>query len=398
MKILVLNCGSSSVKYALYDWDKNEQITKGNLERIGLEGGYSSHKDAISGILEGLVQGEEKVLDSVKQIDAVGHRVVHGGDKFSKSVLVTEEVLNVIKEVAQLAPLHNPPNIVGIESAMEIMPGVPQVAIFDTAFHQTLPPEAYMYPVPYEWYEKYGIRRYGFHGSSHLYVSKRASRFLGIPNEESDLITLHIGNGVSFTAIQGGKSIDTSMGFTPLEGAMMGTRSGSIDPAIIGYMADKLGLATNEVIQILNKQSGHLGVTGQYSDRRDIVAAMEAGDTRAELSMMMEIYRIHKYIGSYMATLNKVDAIVFTAGVGENNAYIREKAVEALANIGVKLDKEKNNAVNSKYGEALISSFDSQVKVLVIPTNEEAVLVEDVAAILQGTYDFHWNYKYRFES
>ncbi len=398
MIILVLNCGSSSVKYALYDWDKNSLITKGNLERIGQEGGYSTHKEAIEKMLLGLAEGSEKVIGSIQDINAVGHRVVHGGDKFNKSILVTEEVLKVIKDVAQLAPLHNPPNIVGIESAMEILPGVPQVAVFDTAFHQTLPPEAYMYPVPYEWYEKYGIRRYGFHGSSHLYVSKRASRFLGIPNDKSDLITLHIGNGVSFTAIENGKSVDTSMGFTPLEGAMMGTRSGDIDPAIVGYMADKLNLSASDTVQILNKKSGHLGITGKYTDRRDITVAIAEGDKRAELSLAMEVYRINKYIGAYMARLNKVDAIVFTAGVGENNAYIREKAMETLANIGVKLDKEKNNIVNCKYGEAEISAADSNVKVLVIPTDEEAVLVEDVAAILQGTYDFHWNYKYRFES
>ncbi len=398
MIILVLNCGSSSVKYALYNWDNNTLITKGNLERIGQEGGFSSHKEAIENMLNGLAHGEGKVIDSITDINAVGHRVVHGGDKFNKSVLVTDEVLNVIKDVAELAPLHNPPNIVGIESAMEIMPGVPQVAVFDTAFHQTLPPEAYMYPVPYEWHEKYGIRRYGFHGSSHLYVSKRASKFLGIPNQESDLITLHIGNGVSFTAIEGGKSVDTSMGFTPLEGAMMGTRSGDIDPAIVGYMSEKLGQSASDVIQTLNKKSGHLGITGKYTDRRDITTAIAEGDKRAELSINMEIYRINKYIGAYMARLNKVDAIVFTAGVGENNAYIREKAMESLANIEVKLDKEKNRIVNSKYGEAVISADDSQVKVLVIPTDEEAVLVEDVAAILQGTYDFHWNYKYRFES
>ncbi|MEI7941937.1 MAG: acetate kinase [Candidatus Riflemargulisbacteria bacterium] len=398
MIILVLNCGSSSVKYALYDWDKNSLITKGNLERIGQEGGYSSHKEAIENMLFGLAQGDEKVIDSIQDINAVGHRVVHGGDKFNKSVLVTDEVLKVIKEVAQLAPLHNPPNIVGIESAMEIMPEVPQVAIFDTAFHQTLPPEAYMYPVPYEWYEQYGIRRYGFHGSSHLYVSKRASRFLGIPNDKSDLITLHIGNGVSFTAIENGKSVDTSMGFTPLEGAMMGTRSGDIDPAIVGYMSEKLNITAADTIQILNKKSGHLGITGKYTDRRDITTAISEGDKRAELSMSMEIYRINKYIGAYMARLNKVDAIVFTAGVGENNFYIREKSMQSLGNIGVKLDIEKNKLVNCKYGEAVISSPDSRVKVLVIPTDEEAVLVEDVAAILQGTYDFHWNYKYRFES
>ncbi|MDD4527185.1 MAG: acetate kinase [Candidatus Margulisbacteria bacterium] len=398
MLILVLNCGSSSVKYALYDWDKNKLITKGNLERIGQEGGYSSHKEAIENMLLGLAEGEEKVIESIKDINAVGHRVVHGGDKFNKSVLITTEVLNVIRDVAALAPLHNPPNIVGIESAMEILPGVPQVAVFDTAFHQTLPPEAYMYPVPYEWYAKYGIRRYGFHGSSHLYVSKRAAKFLGIASKDADLITLHIGNGVSFTAIEGGKSVDTSMGFTPLEGAMMGTRSGDIDPAIVGYMSEKLSLSAADTIQILNKNSGHLGITGKYTDRRDVVAAMAEGDKRAQLSMDMEIYRINKYIGAYMARLNKVEAIVFTAGVGENNAYIREKAMESLENIGVKLDKEKNKIVNSKYGEAEISAIDSQVKVLVIPTDEEAVLVEDVAAILQGTYDFHWNYKYRFES
>jgi acetate kinase len=398
MIILVLNSGSSSLKYALYDWDNEKQLVKGNIERIGQDGGCSSHKEAIENLLSELVEGDNKVLGSIQEINAVGHRVVHGGDKFNCSVLVNNEVLKGIKEVADLAPLHNPPNIIGIESAIQILPNVPQAVVFDTAFHQTLPPVSFMYPLPYSWYENYGIRRYGFHGSSHLYVSKRAACFLDMPASEINLVTLHIGNGVSFTAIENGKSVDTSMGFTPLEGAMMGTRSGDIDPAIVGYMSEKLNLSVAEIIKILNKNSGHFGVTNKYTDRRDIATAISQGDEIAELSLSMEIHRITKYIGAYTASLKRVDAIVFTAGVGENDSVIREKVLENLSSIGIKINKEKNKLVNSKYGEAEISSSDSKIKVLVVPTDEEAVLVEDTVAIIQNKYDFHWNYKYRFES
>jgi len=349
-------------------------------------------------MLSGLTNVDTGVISDIKDIVAVGHRVVHGGDKFNKSVRVTSEVLDTIRALSSLAPLHNPPNIVGIESAMAVLPGVPQIAIFDTAFHQTLPSTAYLYPVPQGWYKEFGVRKYGFHGSSHLYVTKRAAKILGKPRDQVNLITLHIGNGVSFSAIRNGVSVDTSMGLTPLEGAMMGTRSGDIDPAIVGFMAERLEISASEVVGILNKKSGHLGVTsGRFVDRRDIEKAMNAGDEEAKLSLQMEIYRIKKYIGSYMAVLGNVDALVFTAGVGENNATIREGALSGLERLGIILDVEKNNTVRSSTGETFISSPGSPVKVLVIPTNEEAVLVEDVVAILEDRYDEHTRYVYKFE-
>ena len=389
MKILVLNCGSSSVKYALYDWAQSTILTQGNIERIGSEGGPANHQVAISEMLQGLQSND---------IHAVGHRVVHGGDKFNKSVRVTEEVLDTIRAVSSLAPLHNPPNIIGIESAMAVLPDVPQIAVFDTAFHQTLPREAYLYPVPYSWYEDFGVRKYGFHGSSHLYVTKRAASFLGKPRDTVNLITLHIGNGVSFSAIRNGVSVDTSMGMTPLEGAMMGTRSGDIDPAIVGFMADKLDASAANIINSLNKKSGHFGVTeGRFVDRRDIEKAANEGNVQAKLSLDMEIYRIKKYIGAYMAVLGNVDALVFTAGVGENNATIRAGALSGLERLGIILDVEKNKSVRSSSGETIISTPESPVNVLVIPTNEEAVLVEDVVAILENRYDDHTRYVYQFE-
>jgi acetate kinase len=398
MIILVLNCGSSSVKYALYDWDGNSCLAHGNEERLGESGRPETHLVAVKSILDSLVSGESKVIDSIKSINAVGHRVVHGGDQFSRSVQIDDKVLQSIKDVADLAPLHNPPNIVGIEAAMAALPNVPQVAVFDTAFHQTIPAKAYTYPVPYKWQTEYGVRKYGFHGSSHLYVSKRAAQFLRIPSNKLNVITLHIGNGVSFSAIKNGECIDTSMGLTPLEGAMMGTRSGDIDPAIITFMCDKLKLSAAEVTTLLNKKSGHLGVTEKYLDRRDIEKAMHEGDKRAALSLAMEAYRIKKYIGSYMAVLGRVDAIVFTAGVGENNSYIRRESLSHMDALGIILNDEVNKSTRVSSGETLLSTDESLVKVLVIPTDEEAVLVEDVVAILEGTYSEHQSYTYRFES
>ena len=397
MIILVLNCGSSSVKYALYNWSEQKMLTTGNIERIGQEGGHRNHKEAISHILSSLTEGEVQVISDIHDIKAVGHRVVHGGDKFNKSTIVTPEVLNVIKEVASLAPLHNPPNIVGIESAMEVLPEVKQIAVFDTAFHQTIPEQAFLYALPFDWYTDFGVRRYGFHGSSHLYVSKRAAKLLGKAKDDVNLITLHIGNGVSFTAIRQGVSVDTSMGMTPLEGAVMGTRSGDIDPAIIEYIMARTGKSCAEITSILNKKSGHLGITQQYTDRRDIEKEAKAGNERAKLSLEIEIYRIKKYIGAYMAVLGKVDAIIFTAGVGENNAYIRRGALQNMENFGINLDLEKNEQTRSSGGEACISTAASSVKVFMIPTNEEAVLVEDVVALLEDRYDQHLNYHYRFE-
>lgn len=397
MLVLVLNCGSSSVKYALYDWPQLVTLTKGNIERLGQKDGPANHKIAIKELLEGLTDAETGVIENINEIKAVGHRVVHGGDKFNRSVRVTPDILTAIRSVTSLAPLHLPANIMGIESAMAALPGTAQVAIFDTAFHQTLPPVAYLYPVPYNWYEDYGVRKYGFHGSSHLYVSKRAARWLKKPSNEVNLITLHIGNGVSFTAIRNGISVDTSMGMTPLGGAMMGTRSGDIDPAIFAYMADRLDLGAIDVVDILNTRSGHLGITGQFSDRRDVEAAAKTGDARCTLSLEMEIYRIKKYIGSYLAAAGPVDALVFTAGVGENDAVIRAGVLKNMAHLGIKLDENINAQTRSSSGETELSAPDSVVKVLMIPTNEEAVMVEDVVAILEGTYDVHTRYVYRFE-
>ena len=338
--ILALNCGSSSVKYQLYAWNEHRVICKGVVERVGNAYSYilheraghpmikkekpcADHKLAIRFIIEVLTDPEIGVIQSMQEIRAVGHRVVHGGDKFSRSMLIDENVLKIIKEVQELAPLHNPPNIAGIESAQDVMPGTPQIAVFDTAFHQTIPEHAYMYAIPRQWYQDYCIRRYGFHGTSHLYVSKRAQVLLGKPIEETRIITMHIGNGVSISAVKGGVCVDTSMGFTPLEGAIMGTRSGDIDPAIVPYVAQKLNITAVAVVEMLNKKSGLLGITGQFTDRRDVTKGALEGDKLCQLAMEMETYRLRKYIGSYAAAMGGVDAVVFSAGVGENNALVR---------------------------------------------------------------------------
>jgi acetate kinase len=315
MIILALNCGSSSVKYKLYSWEKKQTLSSGIIERIGLD--IPDHKTALQQILHNLTA--TGVIKELSEISAVGHRVVHGGEKFKNSVMINEDVLEAIRSVADLAPLHNPPNIIGIEAAKEALPEIPHIAVFDTAFHQTMPEPAFVYPVPYEWYGMYGVRRYGFHGTSHLYVSRRAAVMLGKPSEEVNLITMHIGNGVSIAAIKGGLSIDTSMGLTPLEGAVMGTRCGDIDPAIILFMIEKEGFYVEEVDSILNKKSGLLGITGKYLDRRDIDKAAADGDRRSQLAGEIEAYRLRKYIGAYLAALGRVDAVVFTAGAGEKN-------------------------------------------------------------------------------
>jgi len=316
--------------------------------------------------------------------------------KFARSVMITQEILDKIKENIPLAPLHNPANIEGIMAAKELLPKLPHIAVFDTAFHQTMPAHAYIYAVPYEWFEKYGLRRYGFHGTSHLYVSKRAAVLLGKPYKECNIITLHIGNGVSITAIKNGISIDTSMGFTPLEGAVMGTRSGDIDPAIVPFICKMENKTPEQVENILNKSGGLKGITTKYTDRRDIEKAALLGDNKAQLSIDIEAYRLKKYIGSYTAALGRVDAIVFTAGVGENSSIIREKACENLEFIGINLNKEVNKATRGK--EAIISTPDSKVKVFVIPTNEELVFIEDVVAIMENRYDVHTNFTYSFQS
>ncbi len=415
MDILALNCGSSSVKYQLYDWERKEVIAKGMVERVTIGDSFivhevpgretyreeyecPDHKVAIHLIVKILTDPKYGVLDDMSKISAVGHRVVHGGEKFTRSVLIDDAVLEAIKEVQHLAPLHNPPNIAGIEAAQATLPDVPHVAIFDTAFHQTMPEHAYMYALPYEWYEKYGVRRYGFHGTSHLYVSKRAAVLLGKDPKDCNIITMHIGNGVSHTAIKGGVSVDTSMGLTPLEGAVMGTRCGDIDPAIPLFIQQKEGLTPKEVDSILNKKSGVLGITGQYTDRRDVLEGIENGDERCKLALEIEAYRLKKYIGAYCAVLGRLDAVVFTAGVGEMGWKIREKALEGLEHIGIKLDREVNCNTMTRKKETMISTADSPVKVFVIPTDEELVFTEDVVAILEETYTDHMNFTYSFSS
>ncbi|MEJ2201263.1 MAG: acetate kinase [Desulfuromonadaceae bacterium] len=413
MDILALNCGSSSVKYQLFDWEKKEIIAKGMVERVTIGDSYivhevpgrenyrsehdcPDHKVAVQLILNTLIDKEHGVVEKISDISAVGHRVVHGGEKFTCSVMIDDDVLNAIKEVQHLAPLHNPPNIAGIEAAKIVLPDAPHIAIFDTAFHQTMPKHAYTYALPYEWYEKHGVRRYGFHGTSHLYVSKRAAALLGKDPKDCKIITLHIGNGVSHTAIKGGVSVDTSMGLTPLEGAIMGTRCGDIDPAIPAFIMDREGLSAKEIDSVLNKKSGVLGITGQYTDRRDVISCAEAGNERCQLALEMEAYRLKKYIGSYAAILGGVDAVVFTAGVGEMGTLIREMTLEGLEFLGIKLDKEVNKNTMTRKRETLITTPDSPVKVFVIPTDEELVFTEDVVAILEGTYADHMAFQYSF--
>lgn len=415
MKILTLNCGSSSVKYQVYSWEEKIPLAQGVVERVTIGESFikhtpfgkdtikiphecPDHEEAIKLIMETLVHPEHGVLKDIKEIDAVGHRVVHGGEEFTKSVLIDEKVIRAFEELSSLAPLHNPANVKGIKAAMKILPNVPHVAVMDTAFHQTMPPHAYLYAVPRRWYEAYGVRRYGFHGTSHLYVSRRAAVLLGKKPYEVNLITCHIGNGASMTAIKNGRSVDHSMGFTPLEGLIMGTRSGDIDPAIITYIMEKEHISAEEVLYILNKKSGILGITEKYADRRDVELAAEKGDKLAKLAIEMEAYRIRKYIGAYYAVLGRVDAIVFTAGVGERSPIIREKALSGLENIGIYIDRERNKNAMSRNKEFIISTDDSPVKIFVIPTDEEIVFTEDVVAIVEGRYDVPERYTYSFES
>lgn len=396
MKILVLNCGSSSIKYKLFDMTSKEVIAQGGIEKIGLKGSFlkltlpngekkilekniPEHTTGVEFILSTLTSKEYGCIKSFDEIDAVGHRLVHGGERFSQSVLITKEVIDMIVSCNDLAPLHNPANLKGINAISSILPNVPQVGVFDTAFHQTMPDYAYLYAIPYELYEKYAIRRYGFHGTSHRYVSARVCEFLGIPQEGTKIITCHIGNGGSITAVKDGKSIDTSMGLTPVEGLMMGTRSGDIDAGAVTYIMDKEGLNTTGVSNLLNKKSGVLGVSGVSSDMRELCAACEAGNPRALLAEKMYFYRIIKYIGAYTAVMNGVDIIVFTGGVGENQANCRADVCKNLEYLGVKIDEEKNKVRGE---EMVISTPDSKVKVVVIPTDEEMMIASDTMAIL----------------
>jgi acetate kinase len=398
MKILVLNCGSSSIKYKLYDMATNTVMAAGGAERVGLDGAFvkvtlrsgekkkimhdmPEHTEGVKFIFSLLVDPEIGAIKDLKEIDAVGHRMVHGGEKFNKSVILNDEVLKVFKECTELAPLHNPANLKGVEAVAELMPGLPQVGVFDTAFHQTMPQYAYMYAVPYELYKKYGVRRYGFHGTSHRYVSQRVCDYLGVKPEEKRIITCHVGNGGSIAAVKYGKCMDTSMGLTPLEGLMMGTRSGDIDAGAVTFIQNKLGLDADGMSNLLNKKSGVLGITELSSDMRDVESASFEGNERAILALDMYNYRIKKYIGAYAAAMGGVDIIVFTAGVGENQTSTREIACAGLEFMGVKIDAEKNKTIRGK--EAIISTPDSKVTVCVIPTDEELMIATDTMSLLK---------------
>ncbi len=398
MDVLVINCGSSSLKYQLINIKDKAVLASGMCDRIHIDGGVITykaygkkiekkidipdHKSAIKLVFDALLDTESGVISSLNEINAIGHRVVHGGEYFFKSVLIDDDVLNKIRDCCDLAPLHNPAHIMGIEACRDLMPNTPNVAVFDTAFHATIEEEAYLYALPYEWYEKYKIRKYGFHGTSHSYVSKRAAEFLGLDINNSKIITCHLGNGSSICAVKNGKSIDTSMGLTPLEGIAMGTRSGDIDPAVLQYMAKKENLNIDELINILNKKSGVLGISKLSSDFRDLLKAENDGNRYAYLARRVFAYRVAKYIGSYMAAMNGVDAVVFCAGVGENAQYIRGMIVEHLGFLGVKLNEEANIATVGK--EGIISTSDSKVKVCVIPTNEELVIAQDTYDIISN--------------
>ena len=398
MKILVLNCGSSSVKYKLLDMVSNEELGSGVVEKIGMKGSFLKHvrKDGQKVVLRGeilehqiaveyilgvLTSAKHGAIEALEEINAVGHRVVHGGEKFNSSVLITDEVIHKIEECIDIAPLHNPPNLAGINAINELLPDVPQVAVFDTAFHQTMPARAYMYGIPYSLYTKYGIRRYGFHGTSHRYVSARACEFLGLDLGKTKMITAHIGNGASVCAIENGKSIDTSMGFTPIEGLMMGTRSGDVDLGVVTFLMEKEMIGASAVSTLFNKHSGVLGVSGISSDMRDIEKAVEEGNERAIVALDMYEYRIKKYIGSYISALNGIDVLVFTGGVGENQMPLRQVVCESLAYMGVEIDVELN--AKSRGKEILLSTPNSTVKVVVIPTDEEFMIASDTLEIVQ---------------
>lgn len=396
MNVLVINCGSSSLKYQLINSDSEEVLAKGICERIGIDGGMLTHQPegrdkikravsmenhtvAIKLVIESLTDKENGVIQSLSEIDAVGHRVVHGGERFSEATLLTEEVLQTIEECNDLAPLHNPANLTGIRSCMEVLPGVPMVGVFDTAFHQTMPPKAYLYGIPYEYYKKYKVRRYGFHGTSHEYVSKRAAELLGKSDKDFKVIVCHLGNGASISAVRNGKCIDTSMGLTPLEGLIMGTRSGDLDPAILEFISKKENLTISEVVDILNKKSGVLGLSEISSDFRDLGNAAEEGNEQAKTALETYAYRVAKYIGSYVAALNGVDAIVFTAGVGENNALVRQMIGDYLGYLGTGVVTEKNNVRGE---EVVLSADDAKVPVLVVPTNEELAIARETVRLI----------------
>ena len=398
MNVLVINCGSSSLKFQLINAESEEVLAKGICERIGIDGRLTyqpeggekeksdkpmpTHTEAIQFVIEALTNPETGVVKSLDEIGAVGHRVVHGGEKFSSSVVITEDVKKAVAECNDLAPLHNPANLIGIEACEKLMPGTPMVAVFDTAFHQTMPEKAYMYGLPYEYYEKYKIRRYGFHGTSHSFVSKRAAEVMGRPYEDLKTIVCHLGNGSSVTAVMNGKSIDTSMGLTPLEGLVMGTRSGNIDPAIMEFIAQKENLDIAGVMNVLNKKSGVFGLSGGLSsDFRDLTDAMNSGDKKAKIAMDVFSYNVAKFIGSYVAAMNGVDCIAFTAGIGENDDYVREQVCSYLGYLGVDFDKEVNTGLRGTEKE--LTKPGSKVRVFVIPTNEELAIARETLALVK---------------
>ncbi len=397
MNVLVINCGSSSLKYQLINSDTEDVLAKGLCERIGIDGrlvyqkagldkeitecAMPTHKEAIQFVLDALTNEKTGAIKSLKEVDAIGHRVVHGGEKFAASAVITDEMIAAVKECNDLAPLHNPANLIGIDVCSELMPGVPQVGVFDTAFHQTMPAKAYLYGLPIEYYKKYKVRRYGFHGTSHSFVSKRAVEFLGLDKDNSKVIVCHLGNGSSISAVQNGKCVDTSMGLTPLEGVIMGTRSGDIDPAFVEYLCNKENLTVSEVLNILNKKSGMLGMTGISSDYRDVSAAAEAGNQDAINCLEAYAYRIIKYIGSYIAAMGGVDVITFTAGLGENAIPLRETICKAFEFMGLEFDSEANNC---RGVEKIITKEGSKITACVIPTNEEIAICEETVELVKG--------------
>lgn len=396
MKILVINCGSSSLKYQLINMENEEVLAKGICERIGIQGSFLKHQpgegdkvviekpmpthtEAIQSVIDALVDANHGVIANMNEINAVGHRVVHAGEKYASSVMITEDVMNALNECIELAPLHNPPNIIGIEACQKIMPGIPMVGVFDTAFHQTMPKQAYIYALPYEMYEKYKIRRYGFHGTSHKYVSEKAAEFLGKPLSELKLVTCHLGNGASVAAVNKGQSVDTSMGFTPLEGLVMGTRAGDMDPAIVTFLQEKENMTADQVNSLMNKKSGVLGISKLSSDFRDIEDAAAEGNENAQLALDVYNYRVKKYIGAYMAAMNGADAVIFTAGLGENSDVVREAICKDMDFLGIKIDPAKNK-VRGKLTD--LSAEGSRVKVLIVPTNEELMIARDTKKLI----------------
>ena len=396
MKILVINCGSSSLKYQLFNMENEEVMVKGLVERIGIEGSrlvqknngdefvieeaMQNHTEAVSHVFDALIDSENGVIASLEEIDAVGHRFVHGGEKMTKSALITDEVKDAINEAAKFAPLHNPANLMGLKACEELLPNVPNVAVFDTAFHQTMPAKTYLYGIDYKYYEEDAIRKYGFHGTSHNYITNRAADLLGKSVEETNIISAHLGNGSSITAVKEGKSFDTTMGLTPLEGLVMGTRSGDLDPAVVTYIEEKDGISASEINNILNKESGVLGVSGVSSDFRDLEDAAKEGNKRAQVALDMFTTRTKRYIAGYMAEIEKVDAIVFTGGIGENSIEMREDILRGFEQFGIKIDQEANKV---RGGEHVISTEDSKVKVMVIATNEELMIARDTQDLVK---------------